>query len=347
MELISNRIIHEAWTSKWRRLVSPSYCSRFIFLTVRLRREIDEFAGLAATSGQWLRNANQRSVVTHFVSKLILAVAVATCFLGGIVFSQEESGTATDETQSVNPFAIEQQQDADSADSTNDDKEERDEPLIPEPVDVYMGRRVARTMGHQGADWLTRDTREREERCSLMLSNLGVKRGMTICDMGCGNGYYSLQLAELTGEKGLVVGVDVQPEMLSYLRDRMESKGIDNIIPILGSYHNPRLPENMIDMILLVDVYHEFSHPEEMLAAMRKSLKPDGVLVFLEYRLEDPDVPIKRLHKMSKKQVDKELTANGFKLVRSFDELPWQHMLFYGKDDGDQATETSDESDRK
>ena len=211
--------------------------------------------------------------------------------------------------------------------------EEEAEPKIPPGVDVYMGRRVAMTMGHQGADWLIRDEREREERCSLMLANLGVKRGMTICDMGCGNGYYALQMAQMTGEKGYVVGVDVQPEMLSLLRDRMEEQGVENIIPVLGSFHNPHLPENLIDMILLVDVYHEFSHPEEMLAAMRKSLKPDGLAVFLEYRKEDPKVPIKPLHKMSKDQVNKELTANGFKLVKEFDGLPWQHMMFFGRDE--------------
>jgi len=220
-----------------------------------------------------------------------------------------------------------------------------EEPKIPEGVDVYMGRRVSQTMGHQGADWLIRDTREREERCSLMLANLGVKRGMTICDMGCGNGYYALQMAQMTGEKGYVVGVDVQPEMLSLLRDRMEKEGVENIIPILGSFHNPHLPENMVDLILLVDVYHEFSHPEQMLAAMRKSLKPDGLAVFLEYRKEDPKVPIKPLHKMSKDQVNKELTANGFKLVKEFDELPWQHMMFFGKDEAwDEAKATEAES---
>ena len=218
---------------------------------------------------------------------------------------------------------------------------------IPQGVDVYMGRRVAQTMGHQGADWLIRDTREREERCSLMLSNLGVKRGMTICDMGCGNGYYALQMAQMTGEKGYVLGVDVQPEMLSLLRDRMERKGVENIIPILGSFHNPHLPENLVDLILLVDVYHEFSHPEEMLAAMRKSLKPDGIAVFLEYRKEDPDVPIKPLHKMSKAQVNKELTANGFKLVKEFDKLPWQHMMFFGKDEAwDKAKKTEANSEK-
>ena len=232
---------------------------------------------------------------------------------------------------------------------TQDEAEQKtDAPKIPEGVDVYMGRRVAQTMGHQGAASLIRDTREREERCSLMLANLGVKRGMTICDMGCGNGYYALQMAKMTGEKGYVLGVDVQPEMLALLRTRMEKEGVENIIPILGSFHNPHLPENLVDLILLVDVYHEFSHPEEMLAAMRKSLKPDGVAVFLEYRKEDPKVPIKRLHKMSKEQVNKELTANGFKLVKKFDELPWQHMMFFGKDEAwDEAKKTESETKKQ
>ncbi len=204
---------------------------------------------------------------------------------------------------------------------------------IPPARSHYMGRRIARTMHYQGAEWLIRDEREREERCSLMVANLGIRKGMTICDLGCGNGFHTLTLAKLVGPQGQVIGVDVQPEMLGFLRERMEEQGIENVIPVLGSYHNPHLPPNSIDMILLVDVYHEFSHPELMLAAMRRSLKPDGVIVLAEYREEDPKVPIKPLHKMSKKQVDRELTANGFKLVRSFDKLPWQHLLFYGIDD--------------
>jgi len=211
-------------------------------------------------------------------------------------------------------------------------KKEDDTPKIPEALTHYMGREIAKTMHYSGAQWLIRNRREREERCSMMLANLGLKRGMTVCDMGCGNGFHTLQIAELVGEKGQVVGVDVQPEMLTLLRKRMEEKAIENVIPILGSFHNPRLPINSIDLILLVDVYHEFSHPEQMLAAMRKSLKPDGVIVLVEFREEDPDVPIKPLHKMSKKQVNKELNANSYKLVKDFDGLPWQHMMFFGKD---------------
>jgi len=206
-------------------------------------------------------------------------------------------------------------------------------PKIPEALTHYMGREIAQTMHFLGAGWLIRNRREREERCSMMLANLGLKRGMTVCDMGCGNGFHTLQIAELVGEKGQVVGVDVQPEMLKLLRERMEEKAIENVIPILGSFHNPRLPLDSIDLILLVDVYHEFSHPEHMLEAMRKSLKPDGVIVLVEFREEDPDVPIKPLHKMSKKQVNKELNANGYKLVKDFDGLPWQHMMFFGKED--------------
>jgi|TARA_B110000495_G_scaffold203330_1_gene226562 ubiquinone/menaquinone biosynthesis C-methylase UbiE len=217
-----------------------------------------------------------------------------------------------------------------NGDISQDDQEKS---KVPKGVDVYMGRRVAQTMHYLGAEWLIRNEREREERCSLMLANLGIRKGMTICDMGCGNGFHSLAMAKMTGEKGLILGVDVQPEMLGFLRERMESQGVENVVPILGSFHNPHLPPNTADLVLMVDVYHEFSHPKEMLASIRKSLKPDGLVVLVEYREEDPKVPIKPLHKMSKKQVSKELNANGFTLVKEFDKLPWQHMMFFGKSD--------------
>ena len=204
---------------------------------------------------------------------------------------------------------------------------------VPKPLQVYQGRRIALTMSYHGAPWLIRNEREREERCSLMLANLGIKPGMTVCDMGCGNGFYALQLAKMVGDKGRVLAVDIQPEMLKLLRERMESRGQENVIPILGSVHNPRLPKGQVDLILLVDVYHEFSHPEHMLRAMRESLSPEGVIVLLEYRGEDPKVPIKPLHKMTKKQIMKELPTNGYKLVKEFDKLPWQHMMFFGRDE--------------
>ena len=217
--------------------------------------------------------------------------------------------------------------------SKSEQASEKQEPKIPKGRRFYMGREIAMTMHYTGAEWLIRDVREKEERCSLMLANLGVKPGMSICDMGCGNGFHTLKMAELVGETGTVYGVDVQPEMLKFMRERFETQGIENVVPILGSFHNPHLPKNSVDMILLVDVYHEFSHPEFMLKSMRDALKPGGVIVLVEYRLEDPDVPIKLLHKMSKAQVAKEMKANKFKLVKQFDKLPWQHMLFYGKEE--------------
>jgi ubiquinone/menaquinone biosynthesis C-methylase UbiE len=200
---------------------------------------------------------------------------------------------------------------------------------LPPALTEYMGRQIAQTMHYLGAEWLTRDTREREERASAMLENLGVRKGMTLCDMGCGNGFHTLKLAHMVGPEGKVLGVDIQREMLQFLTERAEKEMIENVVPIHGSPIDPHLPEGEIDLILCVDVYHEFSHPEHMLAAMRKSLAPGGRLVLVEFRAEDPNVPIKPLHKMSKKQILKELTANGYKLAHEYDELPWQHMMFF------------------
>ncbi len=201
----------------------------------------------------------------------------------------------------------------------------------PAALDEYMGRQIARTMHYEGAPWLIRDEREREERCSLVLANLGLQRGMSVCDMGCGNGFYSLPLAELVGDDGQVYAVDIQPEMLELLRERMEQRGVSNITPILGSFWDPRLPAGELELVLMVDVYHEFSHPVEMLAAIRRSLAPNGVVVLVEFRAEDSEVPIKPEHKMTREQCDAEMQANGFRRVREFNELPWQHLLVYGR----------------
>jgi cyclopropane fatty-acyl-phospholipid synthase-like methyltransferase len=196
----------------------------------------------------------------------------------------------------------------------------------------YKGREIAVTMHYLGAPWLTRDSREREEECGTLLESLHLKPGMTVCDMGCGNGFYTLELAKLVGPEGAVYAVDIQPEMLHLLEERAKQAEIANIKPVLGGVDDPKLPDASQDLIFLVDVYHEFSHPEEMLAAMRRSLKPDGRLVLVEFRLEDPKVPIKLLHKMSKKQILKELPPNGYKLVEQFDKLPWQHVMFFQVD---------------
>jgi ubiquinone/menaquinone biosynthesis C-methylase UbiE len=202
--------------------------------------------------------------------------------------------------------------------------------VIPPAQTHHMGREIAQTMHFTGAPWLVRESRQREEDCRTMLQALGVKPGQTVCDMGCGNGFYTLQLARLVGPRGRVYAVDIQPEMLQMLARNAAEARLANIRPVLGTPIDPRLPAGSIDMMLCVDVYHEFSHPEAMLGKIKESLAPDGQLVLVEFRGEDPAVPIKPLHKMTKAQVRAELEPAGFEMVREFDRLPWQHLLFLG-----------------
>jgi len=221
------------------------------------------------------------------------------------------------------------------------------EAKLPPPLTEYKGREIAPVMGYEAADWLIRESREREEACEKLLKILDLKPGMVICDMGCGNGYYSIKLAKRVGKKGQVLGVDIQPEMLSLLKKRLDAEDVTNVKPILGTVIDPKLPKGEVDLILLVDVYHEFSHPEHMLKAMRESLKPEGQIVLVEFRAEDPTVPIKPLHKMTKKQIMKEIPANGYKLVRQYDELPWQHVMFFCRDDAKTPEISLDEDKEK
>lgn len=215
---------------------------------------------------------------------------------------------------------------------------------IPPPVKEYMGREIAQTMHFLGAPWLTRESRDREEDCKTMLAALQIKPGDTVCDLGCGNGFYTLKLAELVGEKGQVYAVDIQREMLELLKDRAAGEKVTNIKPVLGTLVDPKLPADSVDLVLLVDVYHEFSHPEQMLASIRKSLKPTGRVALVEFRAEDPNVPIKPLHKMSKVQILKEFPANGYKLVEEFDKLPWQHLMFFERETAAQDPKNASES---
>ena len=221
-----------------------------------------------------------------------------------------------------------------SSSSSTTDSASTEAPAADEPPgrSEYLGRKIAATMHYAGAPWLIRESREREEDCTKMLKNLGAKKGMTVCDLGCGNGFYSLRLAKIVGDQGRILAVDIQPEMLRLLDLRAKEQEIENVKPVLGTLSNPKLEPNSVDLILCVDVYHELSHPVLMLAELRQSLKPNGQLVLVEFRAEDPNVPIKPLHKMTKAQAKKELRANGFKIVKEFDGLPWQHMLFFGKD---------------
>src|SRR5580765_8710986 len=173
----------------------------------------------------------------------------------------------------------------------------------------YMSREIAHVMGHQAADWLERSEREEEERPSLALPALKLKPGDAVADIGAGSGYYTRRLAKLVGEKGVVYAVDIQQEMLDLLTNKMAELKINNVKPILGTTTDPKLPQASVDMALMVDVYHEFDFPYEMVEAICKGLKPGGRLVFVEFRKEDPKVPIKLVHKMSEAQVKKEMTV--------------------------------------
>ncbi len=208
-----------------------------------------------------------------------------------------------------------------------------DEAIVPPARTEYLGRTIAQTMHFAGAPWLVRDSRERQEECSKLLAALDLKPGQTVCDLGCGNGFYTLKVAGKVLPNGEVLAVDIQQEMLDMLSERADARGVPNIKPILGEFHDPNLPEGKIDLVLLVDVYHEFSHPPEMLIAIRKSLNETGRVALVEFRREDPAVPIKPLHKMDQLQCVKEFRANRFKLVGQYDELPWQHVLFFARDE--------------
>ncbi len=197
----------------------------------------------------------------------------------------------------------------------------------------YMGRQIAAVMGYQAASWLERPEREKEEQCSKLLDALKLKPGEIIADVGAGSGYYTFRMAGRVGPKGKVLAVDIQREMLDLIRKRMKETKAANVEPILGTVTDPKLPAAGVDLILLVDVYHEFSHPYEMTEAMVKALKPGGRLVFVEYRLEDPAVPIKLVHKMTQRQVIKEMTPFPLRHARTIDVLPWQHVILFEKTD--------------
>ena len=198
---------------------------------------------------------------------------------------------------------------------------------------TYMGRTLAPPMHYSGAGWLTRASRVREEDPAGLLKALDLKQGQTVCDFGCGNGYHTLQLAKRVGPQGVVYAIDIQPEMLELLAERASPRGLENIKPVLATEDDPGLPAGVFDLVLMVDVYHELSDPSAVLAVVRKSLKPEGKLVLVEFREEDPEVPILPLHKMSQAQVLRELSPNGYTLVGQLDQLPWQHVLSFARDD--------------
>jgi ubiquinone/menaquinone biosynthesis C-methylase UbiE len=210
----------------------------------------------------------------------------------------------------------------------------RYERVVPSPDGIgkrYMGREIAGVMGWEGAQWLERASRAREERPELLLRELPLAPGMTVADIGAGTGYYTWQLAKQVGAGGRVYAVDVQPEMIRMLDSQMAKRGVRNVVSVLGSDTTVKLPPASVDLAIMVDVYHELAYPSEVLDSIIGALKPGGRVVFVEYRAEDPAVAIKPLHKMSESQVRREATAHGLKWERSIESLPIQHAIVFRK----------------
>ncbi len=194
----------------------------------------------------------------------------------------------------------------------------------------YFGREIAHYMTHHAAPWLERAEREKEERPDLLHKALALKPGEVIADIGCGTGYHSWRMAQAVGPKGVVYGVEIQKEMLEHLAVQMRQRGATNVVGILGTTKDPKLPA-AVDLALLVDVYHEFDFPHEMMQALCAKLKPGGRVVFVEFRAEDPKVPIKALHKLSQAQLRKEMSAQPLVHVETLDVRPWQHIVVFRK----------------
>jgi len=194
----------------------------------------------------------------------------------------------------------------------------------------YMGREIAYVMGYQGISWLERPEREKEERTSLLMKNMALQPTDVVADIGAGSGYHVFKMAPMVS-KGLVYAVDIQFEMLTAIKRKQQSNKLSNIKTIKGTETSVNLPPNAIDKVLMVDVYHEFSFPYEVMRSIYEALKPKGKIFLIEYRMEDATVPIKRLHKMTENQAIKEMRAVGFTLEKNIDNLPWQHCMVFKK----------------
>jgi len=195
----------------------------------------------------------------------------------------------------------------------------------------HMGREIAHVMGFQGINWLERDSREKEENTSTLIKNMDIQSGDVIADIGAGSGYHVFKMAPLAKD-GKIYAVDIQPEMLAAIKEKKKEREINNIKLVKGSEQSSNLSENSIDKVLMVDVYHEFNFPYEVMKTVVEALKPNGEIFLIEYRAEDDNVPIKPLHKMTEKQAVKEMTALGLKLKKNIDNLPWQHCMVFVKE---------------
>jgi ubiquinone/menaquinone biosynthesis C-methylase UbiE len=196
-----------------------------------------------------------------------------------------------------------------------------------QPRHPVSGRVIAPVMGVGGAPWLDRATREEEEAPSKAIAALALTPGMVVADVGAGSGYYTVRMARAVGANGRVYATDIQPGMLQRLEARVKTENLENVVPVLGAVDDPKLPAKALDLALMVDVYHELSEPQVFIRRLRETLKPDGRLVLIEFRKEDPKVPILEVHKMSVAEVKQELEPEGFTLAEVIDVLPWQHIL--------------------
>ena len=194
----------------------------------------------------------------------------------------------------------------------------------------YMGREISKVMGHLGASWLERPKREQEERTDLLVKGLNLKPSDTVADIGAGSGYFSFRMAKLVPQ-GQVFAVDISPQMIGIVRSKMAQEKVNNVVPVQSTIKQTKLPPNSVDAALIVDAYHEFSHPLEMASSILTSLKPGGKLILIEYRMEDPSVPIKLLHKMTEKQAKAEMKNAGFEWEKTLTMLPQQHFMIFRK----------------
>jgi ubiquinone/menaquinone biosynthesis C-methylase UbiE len=266
--------------------------------------------------------------------RAILAALMASTMMGTVPLStaaqtpapsQKDGGSGTQDSGKSDPAKAPSRAKAKAKSSRAKGRARRD------PPGFYMGRPIADVMSWQGADWLFRETRIEEEQPEAMLDALKIPRGATVADVGAGAGYHSIRLARRVGPKGTVYATDLQVEMLRMLRTNAREAGVTNIKPVRCTQENPGLPKETIDLIMMVDVYHECSDPETTLQGLRAALKPHGRLVLVEFRGEDPEVPIKPEHKMTLDQVRREVVPQGFTFKESLEFLPWQHVIVFEK----------------
>ena len=249
-----------------------------------------------------------------------LFIGIAALLLAGLLVAGALLG-GTDSTATVQPTAP-----ADTADTLYTQRT----PSRNGTGKVYMGREISNVMGHRGADWLERSARETKERPDLLVDSLPLDPTDTVADIGAGTGYLSFRVAPRVPQ-GNVLAVDIQPEMLSMIRERIADRDIDNVTPVRGTVTDPQLPADSVDLAYMVDAYHEFSHPYEMMMALYEDLTPGGRVVLVEYRREDPSIPIKTLHKMTEAQAKKEMRAVELEWVETKEMLPRQHFMVFRK----------------